>query len=217
MSVRWNISVTTILLIIGVVIIFIVRPFSCHPKPSHFDWTSIHTWLESHQYTQADPVSDPILPDSVPIPDEAVITTVTGSGTWIPTETYTPEDTLEVELTEVTLGDGSHWVKLTIDSVEVKWQRLQHYKIPPPARRWTGFVEFTNCESSHYGVGIGYKLFDVLSVDVSPAVSVSTRLDWIAGEVQLTRTIWSGISGGFGVGCRSNGELHISGLINIEL
>jgi len=214
-----TIKVSLLWIILITAAVFILLPFFCDNRSGGHDFAAMRTWLKDHLYTQADPVSDP-KPDHLPPGIKAGATqTVTGEGLWIPATTYTPEDTIAVELTEVTLGDDTHWVKVVIDGTEVKWQRLQYYHADIE-RRWRGFVEVTNCESSRFGVGIGYKLFTVLGSDVVPSASVSTNLDWVAGEVQLSRTIWSGIGAGIGVGYRfhdTDDGLHISGLISIEL
>jgi hypothetical protein len=218
MSVHWNISVTTILFSATVVLllVFVVSP--CN-SPGIEGGSSLHSaikWLATHSYTEADPINKPTpsLPEPV---QESAVSTTHGTGIWIPTETYTPADTLEVELSVVELEDGSAFVKVTIDSVEVKWHRLEHYR-RDTSSRFTLFGEVTN-RNGAIAVGIAYKLFTVASIDVSTAVSVSPQLDRVAGGIQLTRKLLGnisfGVGGGYGLGANDGG--YVSGLVSIGL
>lgn len=221
MSVKWEIKVSLLWIICAVAVtaILLFKPFSCDSERSHFDWSQTHTQLDSLNYTQADPVYDPILPDTVPIPDEIVTSTTSGSGSWIPTQTYTPADTVAVELSEITLIDGSHWIKLLIGGSEVIWREIQHYQAPAPERNWQAHVEVCNCDSSRIGAGVGYNLLTVASVDVVPTVSVAVNADWIAPEIRLSHTVWSGVAVGAGAGYRFGADegLHLSAGLSIEL
>ena len=217
MAVQWKINVTTLLLIAGIAFILIVSPFNCHSGASHSSLHSAIKWLVSNQYQQADPVTEP-KPDNIP-PDikPVIISTVSGSGVWIPEIEYEPGDSVEVELSVVELIDESAWIKVTIDSVEVKWQKLEHYHTEVQ-RKWTLYAEVANCES-RYGVGIGYRIWKPLEINVSPAVSVSTSLDWIAPELVISRNVWSGVSIGAGCGYRFGADdgLHLSAGLGVEL
>ena len=228
MAVRWNISVTTVLLM--AVVIFGLPLALCNsPRiASHSSLYSAIDWLKTHSYTAAEPTTDPKPDNLPPAVKENATATVSGQSYWIPESEYAPGDTLEVELSVVELVDETAWVKVTIDSVEVKWVKLEHYRTEVQ-RKWTLYAEIANVsqdgnDCSQYGIGVGYKLFNVLGSDIVPSASVSTSLDWIAGEVRLSRNIWSGVSVGGGVGGRLimvedelTGELHLSASIGIEL
>jgi len=217
MSVQWKISVTTILIIIGIAFVLIVSPFNCRSKAPFPGWSKLHTELENLGYKPATHSTDPKPVELPPAVKESATATTYGQGYWIPETSVTPLDTVPVVLTEVTLADNTHWVKLTINGDEVKWEKLEYYHTEVE-RKWTLFAEVTNCESP-YGVGIGYRIWKPLDVNVSPGVSVSTSLDWIAPELVISRNIWSGISVGAGCGYRFGVDdgLHLSGLVSIEL
>lgn len=226
--IKFNINVSVLLVVCVVTSIFVLRPFSCPQKPSLPDYSLAHTELENIGYKPATNVPDPKPDDLPPAVKEGSTSTVSGQGYWTPETNYQLGDTLDVELSVVELADGTAWVKVTIDSVEVKWQRLEHYRAPLPERKWTLFAEAVNSES-RVGVGIGYRIFTVAEVNVSPALSISPRLDWIAGEVRVTKNIFSGVAIGGGVGWRlstdvlttgdrlSTNGLHLSAGISIEL
>lgn len=221
MNVQYEIKISLLFVIclVGVGLILIFKPFSRDLTPSNINWTQIHTQLDSLSYTQADPVQYPILPDSVPTPPELVTSTTSGSGTWIAPEPIDEGDTLEVELSQIVLEDGSAWSQVTIDGEPVLWEELTYYQAPAPERRVQAHAEVCNCDSARLGVGMGYRLFTVAEVDVVPALSISIRADWIAPEVRLSHTVWSGVAVGLGGGYRLGVDegLHLSAGLSLEL
>lgn len=214
----FRINLLTILLIVALIAILILRPFSAPSDASHIDWDVIHSFLESHHYVQADPVNKPKPHNLSPEVKDVTSSSVSGSGTWSPDTEITPSDTLEVALSVVTLDDGTAWATVTIDSKPVVIHQLDYYH-QEIRRRWLAHVEVCNCETSLAGVGLGYNLFDVAGVDVIPSVTVATRGDWIAPEVRFSRNIWSGVSASGGAGYRFGVErgLHLSAGISVEL
>jgi len=108
----------------------------------------------------------------------------------------------------------------------VEWVELSRYS-REVERRWTAFVELANVAQSgdnrslsgKLGVGVGYRLFSVADIDITPSTVVSTSLDWVAPELRLSRRVWSGVSVGAGVGYRVGLDegLHLGISIGIEL
>lgn len=226
MNVNWkvNISVTTILFSATVVLllVFVVSPFNCDSKPSHPDWVKLHTELESLGYKPATHSPDPKPIELPPAIKQNTSSALSGSGYWVPDTTYTPDDSVAVEVSAITLIDNSRWVKVTIDGQEVKWHRLDYYH-RDTSSKWTLFAEVANADSP-IGIGAGYRIWKPLDINVSPALSVSTSLDWVAGEIRLSRNVWSGVAFGGGAGGRLvmveddlTVELHLSAGISIEL
>lgn len=211
-----------IIIPIAVIAILVFKPFSCGSQRSNFSLSKYTALLEGLDYTPADITDEPILPDTT-IPPELVTATTTGSGYWVPESDYASGDSLDVDVSVVVLEDESAWVKVTIDSTEVKWHKLEHYDRPqkPIVRNWTAFVEYTNIGNNHtrFGIGVGYRIWRPFEINVSPAVSVSTNLDWIAGEFRLSRNIWSGVAIGGGCGYRIGADdgLHLSIGLSLEL
>jgi len=220
MSVRWNISVTTILLLIAIIAALILSPFNCRSKAPFPGWSKLHTELENLGYKPATHSTDPKPVELPPAVKESAAATTSGQGYWIPESEYVPGDSVEVELSVVVLSDETAWVKVVIDSVEVKFTKLEHY-CTEVQRKWTLYAEVSGAGT---GLGIGYRIWKPLDINVSPGVSVSTSLDWIAGGICLSKNLFSGVSlGGSGGGrviIRDDVlilEPHIAGLISIEL
>ena len=220
MAIRFNISVTTILLV-AVVIFLVISPQTLCNAPRIKDRLSVveaMQWLKTRMYQQAEAVTEPKPEYLPPAVKETAVSTTHGEGVWIPPTNIEQGDSVEVEISVVELVNETAWVKVVIDGDEVKWHKLEHYHVPLPERKWTLFAEATNAEST-IGIGIGYRIWKPLDINVSPAVSVSTSLDWIAGEVRLSRNIFSGVAFGGGVGYRFGAEdgLHLSAGVSIEL
>ena len=219
MAVQWKVNVTTILLIVAILLFIVFGDSFCNrPRiESNLNLYNAIQWLKTHAYQPAERVTEP-KPDNLSPPvREGSTSTTSGQGYWIPESEYEPGDSVGVELSVVVLEDESAWVKVTIDSVEVKWHRLEHYQ-RDIQRRWRLHLEITN-NNGDIGAGVGYKLFTVLGSDIVPSASVSTSLDWIAPEIIVSRNLFSGVSAGVGCGFRfGEGDgLHLSGLVSIEL
>ena len=220
MSVRWQFKVSFLWVFLTVAIsaILILKPFSCNSRPNQIDPSLYTPILDSLSYVQADPIDSPILPDSS-IPDEIITTTITGSGYWLPDEPVAAGDSVSVDVSVIVLEDESAWVKVSIDGKPAVFHKISHYhkRVRLPERDWTIFVEAANCGQSPIGVGGAYRIWKPLGINVSPAVAVSVNADWIAGEIRLSRNVWSGVALGIGCGYRTGGGLHISGGLSLEL
>ena len=215
MAVDWKISISVFWIIVAAFIIFIFKPFYCASKPSATEWTKLHTVMTELGYKPAKHSANP-KPDTLP-PEiqQAATSTVSSSGYWIPDSTITVNDTLEVELSTVMLEEEAYTAILINDKNVIITKSEYYYEYVQ--RRWTLHTEIANAPNP-VGMGIGYRIWQPWGVNVSPAVTVSTRADWIAGELRLSRNIWSGVAGGVGVGYRLGDEgLHLSAGVSLEL
>jgi hypothetical protein len=215
---KFNVSITTVLLIVGIAILLLCSDSLCNsPRiEGHSSLSNAIKWLTNHSYVTADPVNKPT-PHNLPKPvQESAVTTTHGTGIWIPDSTVTPDDTLAVELSVIVLEDESAWGQVTIGGKPAVITELKYYRRDTRSRLGL-FAEYSN---SGIGCGINYRLFAVANTTLSPAVAVSTQLDWVAGEVQLSRTLFGNVSAGVGCGYQLSGDsggLHFSGLVSIGL
>ena len=170
---------------------------------------SFRDFLEP-SHTQADPVQEPILPDSLEKIRPYVEETVTGEGYWIPEETYTPEDTLAVTISEVEVETGEKWVRVDIEGKPVEWYKLQHYEREPITRRSTFHfipVQYSNCEGSAIGAGLAWMPIELWGFDLG--IAATAELDpspeWGTLQGRVSHHIGDshisiGLDGGYRIG-----------------
>jgi len=215
-----KLTINVVFLAVVVAAAVIVLPLLCHKDGGSWDTSRAITWLKSHGYTAVTEKPDH-KPESLPpeVKDTATASAY-GAGNWIPDQTYTPEDTVSVELSTVELPDGL-WARVTIDGKPIEWEQIDYHR-EEIQRNWTAFVELTAVsqagnDTSQIGIGVGYRIWQPLGVNVVPSVAVSTDLRWIAPELRITRNVWSGVSVGGGVGYRIGDGLHLSVGVGVEL
>jgi len=215
-NLSFKINIGIILSVVAVIFIFILRPFSCHSSPSNKNWHVLHSGLKNLSYAQAEPINLAKLHDFTPeIKDNTISTSIT-EGIWTPDSVYTPEDTLIVTASGITLADNTHWTRITIDGKPVTVLKAEYYS-RNIQRRWIVLVETTN--NAGIGAGIGYNLFSLAGIDAVSAVSISIRGNWIAPEVRIQQNIWSGIAIGAGIGYRFGDSegIHLSAGVSLEI
>lgn len=214
MSVKWEIKISLLWVIcaVAVTIILLIKPFSCDVTPSQIIPSQYTPVLDSLGYVQADPVSDPVLPDSVPIPDEIITSTTSGSGVWIPDKPVSAGDSVAVDLSEVTLADGSHWIHLLINGSEVIWQQLTYYQKPVEIDRsnWSAGLEVVIIPEFDIGAVAAYRLATVWNINAEAALAVDINEtitdppDWFAVQGRLSVPLWKSVEGSVG------GGLHVT-------
>ena len=160
-----------------------------------------------------------LLPD---IPAEHVVQAIAASGTWTPSETVTPSDTLPVEVSAVELIDGSKWLHLTIGDKPVHLDVTEWFGPDPVqiVRRWQAHLECAAVAGQpSLGIGLGYRVCEPFGIGVAPTLAAAPDLSWAAAELRITKRIWSGVSGGIGGGYRIGDDpgLHLSAGVSIEL
>ena len=218
-----KISVSLVWIIVLVLGAILIRPFLCHQRNPTWDNSRVVAWLKDRGYMAASEAKSnkpDSLPDSI---KETATATGYGTSTWIPEETYSPGDSIPVELSTIELPDGTWWARLSIDGKPVEWTRLEFHR-EVVRRNWCAFVELAavssdSGQSSPLGVGVGYTIWRPVAVNITPSVAVSTTFDWVAPELRLSRNVWSGVSVGGGVGYRLGEDdgLHLSASIGVEL
>ena len=210
---------------IVIMAVFLIVNAVCRPesdsKVAEYEYIEV---MENFDYSVATEVSDPPLPDSIMDTIGGNIEeALTGSAVWVPSESIESGEEVPVEFSVIELDDSSVWVKASINGDVLKWERIEHFKEESEIRRWKLQIEMANCSASPYGIGIGYQATKLIGFGVTPSVSVSTELAWIAGQVKISHTIFSGFSGEIGGGYRLNlredlhGNWHISGGFELSI
>lgn len=205
-KVRWQFKVSAWSLVaIAILLIWLIRPFSCDSQPSKPDGSITHRIREKWRTMTVS--------DTITVID-TIYTAVEASGYWVPDTVYTPADTLPVEVVVITNTD-TVFVAVTIDSTLVAIDTLTFVPLVIPERRWQVFAEYNDTQTMT--VGVGYRVCEWKGIQVSP--SIGSNGEYAFAEIRLHRYVWSGVSCGVGVGYRILAEegLHYSAGISIEL
>jgi len=190
---------------------FLCNPFKTPPVKKHSWKHWLDRWKNTavvsgdtiKQFTDTDTLADPVV-------------VIEAIGTWIPTHTVTPSDTLAVEVGIITTADSTAIIGITIDSIPVSIDTIIPIVSIPQlqVRRWVLLAEYSN---AGVGVGIGYRLFDISNYSISPCITMDINTAWVAGTVRVSKKVWSGVAVGIGAGYRYDDGFHLSGSISIEL
>lgn len=176
-------------------------------------------------HVQAETASKAILPDSLEKIRPYVEETLTGSGIWIPEETYTPEDSLEVEISEIENINGEKWVRVEIGGKPVVWRKLEHFEREPKEDRPSfHFVPlaYTNCEGAPLGIGIAWTPVDIWNFDIG--ISATAELDpsprWASLQGRISHHIGEshvsvGVNGGYRIGLNPGEMISIDVSLDI--
>lgn len=180
-------------------------PVTAPTEPSSAFVTQVTQALETSSYVEVEAVDLPILPDTLEWIAPAVEESVHISGTWSPDTILTPEDTLDVEVSTIEVGN-TQWAQVSINGKPALIYDATWFEKKRTPGRLAAGLEVVIIPDFDIGAIVSYRVFTLWEINVEAAVAIDINEtitdspDWLALGGRLSKRFWRSVELGADIG-----------------